>query len=160
MQTAGLWITVPPETLAAISPDRDSLVDGLRGLTHLLHHLAPLFLMCDVRHQGSWLGDAPPAPRPEGEGARLLTAQTTRARLLAAERFEPTLYLYDQQPGGVGLSERLFELLGPLLGQARDVLAACACRAGCPSCVGPVNEVGRQAKPIAARLVDALRPPA
>jgi DEAD/DEAH box helicase domain-containing protein len=160
MQTAGLWITVPPETLAAISPDRDALVDGLRGLTHLLHHLAPLFLMCDVRDLGSWLGDAPPAPRPEGEGARLLTAQTTRARLLAAERFEPTLYLYDQQPGGVGLSERLFELLGPLLGQARDVLAACACRAGCPSCVGPVNEVGRQAKPIAARLVDALRPPA
>jgi DEAD/DEAH box helicase domain-containing protein len=160
MQTAGLWITVPPQTLAAISPDRDALVDGLRGLTYLLHHLAPLFLMCDVRDLGSWLGDAPPAPRPAGDDARLLTAQSTRARLVAAERFEPTLYLYDQQPGGVGLSERLFELLVPLLGQARDVLAACACRAGCPSCVGPVNEVGRQAKPIAARLVAALLPPA
>ncbi|MGH7266585.1 MAG: DEAD/DEAH box helicase, partial [Candidatus Rokuibacteriota bacterium] len=123
MQTAGLWITVPPETLAAISSDRDALVDGLRGLTHLLHHLAPLLLMCDVRDLGSWLGDAPPASRSEGDGARLLTAQSTRARLLAAERFEPTLYLYDRQPGGVGLSERLFEVLGALLAQARDVLA-------------------------------------
>ena len=63
MQTAGLWLTLRPEVLAAISPDRDALVDGLRGLAYLLHHLAPLFLMCDVRDLGSWLGDAAP-PEP------------------------------------------------------------------------------------------------
>src|SRR4029450_599171 len=66
MQTAGLWLTIRPEVLAAISPDRDALVDGLRGLAYLLHHLAPIFLMCDVRDLGSWLRDAPP-PHP---GAR------------------------------------------------------------------------------------------
>ncbi|HEV8308309.1 MAG TPA: DEAD/DEAH box helicase [Methylomirabilota bacterium] len=158
MQTAGLWLTIPPETLAAVSRDRDALVDGLRGLTHLLHHLAPLFLMCDVRDLGSWLGDAPPAatsPR-DGRTPAVLTAQGTRARLLAGERFEPTVYLYDHHPGGVGLTERLFELLAPLVARARETLAACPCRAGCPSCVGPVNEVGRQAKPVAAALVDRL----
>jgi DEAD/DEAH box helicase domain-containing protein len=158
MQTAGLWLTLRPEVLGAISPDRDALVDGLRGLTHLLHHLAPLFLMCDVRDLGSWLGDAaPPGP---GEAAppapRVLTTERTRARLLAAERFEPTVYLYDSQPGGVGLAERLFDLLPPLLVRARETLAACPCRAGCPSCVGPVNEVGRRAKPVAAAILDRL----
>ncbi len=179
MQTAGLWLTIPPETLAAVSPDRNALVDGLRGLAYLVHHLAPLFLMCDVRDLGSWLGDAPPAAgaptalasdrvvpasrireadatRPTDAGRGVLTAQGTRTRLLAAERFEPTAYLYDNQPGGIGLTERLFELLAPLLARARETLAACPCQAGCPSCVGPVNEVGRRAKPVAAALVDRL----
>ncbi|HEV8673868.1 MAG TPA: DEAD/DEAH box helicase [Methylomirabilota bacterium] len=181
MQTAGLWLTIPPETLAAVSRDRDALVDGLRGLTYLLHHLAPLFLMCDVRDLGSWLGDAPPddgptcreevvdrdslasgtrpgvATRSPDAGVGVLTAQGTRARLLTAERFEPTVYLYDNQPGGIGLAEKLFELLPPLLARARETLAACPCRAGCPSCVGPVNAVGRQAKPLAAALVERLQ---
>jgi DEAD/DEAH box helicase domain-containing protein len=166
MQTAGLWLTVPPEVLEEVSRDRDALVDGLRGLTHLLHHLAPLFLMCDVRDLGSWLGDAPPdatpspgapADAPPPAAARVLTADRTRARLLRAERFEPTLYLYDNQPGGIGLSERLFEVLAPLVARARETLGACRCQAGCPSCVGPVNQVGRQAKPIAAALLDRLR---
>jgi DEAD/DEAH box helicase domain-containing protein len=166
MQTAGLWLTVDPDVLARISPDRDALVDGLRGLAHLLHHLAPLFLMCDVRDLGSWLGDAAPPARgaaPEGVAApRVLTTEGARARLMAAERFEPTLYLYDSQPGGIGLTERLFELVAPLLVRARETLAACPCRAGCPSCVGPVNAVGRQAKPVAAALLGWLAggPPA
>ena len=86
MQTAGLWLTIRPEVLAAISPDRDALVDGLRGLAYLLHHLAPLFLMCDVRDLGAWLGDAaPPEPRDASAGPRVLTTERTRARLLAAE---------------------------------------------------------------------------
>ena len=134
MQTAGLWLTIRPEILAAISADRDALVDGLRGLAYLLHHLAPLFLMCDVRDLGSWLGDAaPPEPGSEApRGPRVLTTERTRARLLAAERFEPTVYLYDSQPGGIGLTERLFDLVAPLLGRARETLEACPCRVGLP----------------------------
>jgi DEAD/DEAH box helicase domain-containing protein len=157
MQTAGLWLTIRPEVMAAVSPDRDALVDGLRGLTHLLHHLAPLFLMCDVRDLGSWLGDAaPPEPGDAPAGPRVLTTERARARLLATERFEPTVYLYDSQPGGVGLTERLFELMAPLLERARATVRACPCRAGCPSCVGPVNEVGRRAKPVATALLGHL----
>src|SRR5262249_35223067 len=101
--------------------------------------------------------DAPPelAAAPSGSPS-LLTLQGARERLLTAERFEPTMYLYDNQPGGIGLTERLFELLPPLLARARDILAACPCQAGCPSCVGPVTAVGREARPIAAALVDRL----
>ena len=158
-QTAGLWLTIPPATLAEVSRDRDALVDGLRGLTHLLHHLAPLFLMCDVRDLGSWLGDAAPPPPTAAAppaGPRVLTVQRTRERLLTAAQFEPTVYLYDSLPGGIGLTERLFSLVGPLIARARETLRACPCKAGCPSCVGPVNEVGRRAKPIAAQLLDRL----
>ena len=93
MQTAGLWLTVRPEVLAAVSPDRDALVDGLRGLAYLLHHLAPLFLMCDVRDLGSWLGDAAPAragprraPGPAGPHHRADAGPAARRGALRADR--------------------------------------------------------------------------
>jgi DEAD/DEAH box helicase domain-containing protein len=54
------------------------------------------------------------------------------------ERFTPTVYLYDNYPGGVGLSDPLFRVQGELLREAVALIAQCACRAGCPACVGPV----------------------
>ena len=54
------------------------------------------------------------------------------------------------------LAERIFEVLPELLARGLETLEACACRSGCPSCVGPVNEVGRQAKPIALAILKRL----
>jgi DEAD/DEAH box helicase domain-containing protein len=153
MQTTSAWLTFDPALLAAISSSREELVDGLRALTYLLHHLAPIFLLCDVRDVGAWLGDGSPA-----EEGVVVTREIQRSQLLGAERFTPTLYLYDSQPGGIGLAERIFEVLPELLAQARATLEACACRSGCPSCVGPVNEVGRRAKPIALAILQRLAP--
>src|SRR3989442_8448365 len=117
MQTTSAWLTTDPAVLERVSPSREELVDGLRAVTYLLHHLAPLFLMCDVRDLGSWLGDAPPpeAPATEAPAPRVLTAEGARTRLLRSERFEPTVYLYDNQPGGIGLTQRLFELMAALV---------------------------------------------
>ncbi|MBI1845478.1 MAG: DEAD/DEAH box helicase [Candidatus Rokubacteria bacterium] len=151
MQTTSAWLTPTEETLAAISRSRDELIDGLRAVSYLLHHLAPIFLLCDVRDVGSWLGDTTPA-----ETGAVATRESTRRRLLDAERFNPTIYLYDSHAGGIGLAERLFEILPQLLARGLETLEACPCRAGCPSCVGPVNEVGRRAKPIARALLRAL----
>ena len=153
MQTTSAWLTFAPDLLAAISSSREELVDGLRALTYLLHHLAPIFLLCDVRDVGAWLGDGSPA-----EEGVVVTREIQRAQLLGAEQFTPTLYLYDSQPGGIGLAERIFEILPELLAQARATLEACPCRSGCPSCVGPVNEMGRRAKPIALAILRRLAP--
>jgi len=151
MQTTSVWLTVPPATLDRVSQSREELIDGLRAVTYLLHHLSPIFLMCDIRDVGSWLGDTTPA----ATGA-VATRESTRRRLLEAERFQPTIYLYDSYAGGIGLAERLFEVLPLLLARGLETLEACGCRAGCPSCVGPVNEVGRRAKATAAALLRAL----
>jgi len=152
MQTQGLWLTVDPTFLDRLCPSREDAVDGLRGLTYLLHHLAPLLLLCDVRDLGAWLGDRTPAV----DGGVVLTTQGSRARLLRAPHFEPTLYLYDNYPGGMGLTERLFQLRVELLGRARAVLSACLCLRGCPSCVGPANELGRRAKGVAQSILERL----
>jgi DEAD/DEAH box helicase domain-containing protein len=150
-QTTSAWLTVAPEALARVSPSREELIDGLRAVTYLLHHLAPIFLLCDIRDLGSWLGDTTPA-----QAGAVATRESTRRRLLEADRFNPTVYLYDAHAGGIGLAERLFEVLPLLLERGRETLEACPCRSGCPSCVGPVNEVGRRAKATAAALLREL----
>jgi DEAD/DEAH box helicase domain-containing protein len=92
---------------------------GLAGLAHVLGHLAPFFLMCDVGDLGVHAN--PQSPLAEGK---------------------PTLVLYDQAPGGIGLSPRLYELHTELLERARQLVSACPCADGCPSCVGPGGENG------------------
>jgi len=151
MQTTAAWLTVTPEALARVSSSREELIDGLRAVTYLLHHLAPIFLLCDIRDVGSWLGDTTPA-----EPGAVATRESTKRRLMSAERFNPTIYLYDSHAGGIGLAERLFEILPDLLRRGLETLHACPCRFGCPSCVGPVNEVGRKAKATAQALLRTL----
>src|SRR2546428_1945565 len=151
MQTTSAWLTVPADVLARISPSREELIDGFRAVGYLLHHLAPIFLLCDIRDLGSWLGDTTPA-----QPGAVVTRESARRRLLEAERFNPTIYLYDSHAGGIGLAERVFDVLPLLFERGRDTLGACPCRFGCPSCVGPVNEVGRRAKATAAALLREL----
>ena len=150
-QTTSAWITVPPTTLERVSRSREELIDGLRAVAYLLHHLAPIFLLCDIRDLGSWLGDTTPAA-----SGVVATRESAKTRLMQAERFNPTIYLYDAHAGGIGLAERIFEVLPDLLRRGLQTLEACACKLGCPSCVGPVNEVGRRAKANAARLLATL----
>src|SRR5437867_243018 len=151
MQTTAAWLTVTPEALARVSASREELIDGLRAVTYLLHHLAPIFLLCDLRDVGSALGHVTPAT----SGA-VATRESAKRRLMSAERFNPTIYLYDAHAGGIGLAERLFEVLPDLLRRGLETLHACPCRFGCPSCVGPVNEVGRKAKATAQALLRTL----
>ena len=151
MQTTSAWVTIAPDALARISSSREELIDGLRAVGYLLHHLAPIFLLCDIRDLGSWLGDTTPA-----QPGAVVTRESARRRLLEAERFNPTIYLYDSHAGGIGLAERVFDVLPLLFERGRDTLGACPCRFGCPSCVGPVNEVGRRAKATAAALLREL----
>src|SRR4029079_11141581 len=58
----------------------------------------------------------------------------------------PTIYLYEAVPGGVGLSERLWQRQDELLAGAADLIAGCSCEAGCPACTGPRLQPKRDAK--------------
>jgi DEAD/DEAH box helicase domain-containing protein len=154
--TQAAWLTLPEPLLLALGvPDRllhSDLVDALHGLANLLHGLASLLLMCDGRDLGVVIGDQRHGwfHRPAGPG---------RAREPVPDRFEPTLFLYDQYSGGIGLAEALHPRFGDLLEGARERLAACPCTAGCPSCVGPEQEVGRVAKRLALGIVDRILDP-
>jgi len=70
--------------------------------------------------------------------------------------FEPNLYLYDKYPGGVGFSEPLFRMSEDLLENTRRLIANCPCPVGCPSCVGPVGEIGEKGKEVALAILTKL----
>ena len=69
---------------------------------------------------------------------------------------QPTITIYDNAAGGLGFSQRLYELHTTLLRAALDLVNACRCQRGCPSCVGPVAEVGEDAKGNCLRLLALL----
>jgi DEAD/DEAH box helicase domain-containing protein len=63
----------------------------------------------------------------------------------------PTIYLYEAVPGGVGMAERLWRRHDDLVAGAADLIAACGCETGCPSCTGP-RPAGAEADLDARRL--------
>ncbi len=126
----GFWLALPERLTAPLG--REALQSGLRGLANLLLGVAPLFLMCDPRDLG--------------------VVQEIRAPFTGL----PTVFLYEKIPAGVGFSERLFALRRELYQAALDLARDCACQSGCPSCAGPLNEVGPLGKEAAQRLLAGL----
>jgi DEAD/DEAH box helicase domain-containing protein len=125
------------------------------GLLHALETVATLLLMCDCRDLGSAIGERPPAPGVEVEEVmpvRLEDAAGANAR----EFFEPNLYLFDAYPGGIGFSEPLFRAHDLLVQKTRELIRACRCEAGCPSCVGPAGDLAPKAKEAALAILDRL----
>jgi DEAD/DEAH box helicase domain-containing protein len=98
------------------------LAGGLLALSNVMVNVTPLFVMCD--------------PKDIRAIAQIRSPFTDL----------PTLYIYDNYPGGVGFSEKIFELRDKILIAARELIENCGCDEGCPSCVGPINQVGNQGK--------------
>jgi DEAD/DEAH box helicase domain-containing protein len=78
----------------------------------------------------------------------------------AEARFRPAVFLYDNYPGGVGLSAPLFDRRDNVLAQSRALVADCGCRYGCPACVGPIlasdEQRGYSPKAAALTILDLL----
>jgi DEAD/DEAH box helicase domain-containing protein len=66
------------------------------------------------------------------------------------------VFIFDAYPGGIGLSENLFERHDELMSAARAIIGACPCDHGCPMCVGPVLEVGPSAKSAALAILGLM----
>lgn len=96
---------------------------GLSGLGFIIGHLAPLFLLCDWNDIG--VHSDPNSPLAEGS---------------------PAVIVYDRIPGGIGFSKRLYEIHMDVLRGCFELITSCACKNGCPSCVGPGGEQGAGSK--------------
>jgi DEAD/DEAH box helicase domain-containing protein len=64
--------------------------------------------------------------------------------------------LYECAPAGIGFSKRLYEIHDELIEQARELVLACSCDDGCPSCVGPGGEAGMGGKAEALALLNNM----
>jgi DEAD/DEAH box helicase domain-containing protein len=156
MHTTAYWLTVPREVLATLPFSGEERRDGVVALSYTLGHLAALFLMCDRRDLGVALGDNGQGEARVERGIRRLALPGHPVDPIPREDYEPNVFLYDAYPGGIGLSEPLFRLHNRLLVESRTLIAACSCRDGCPSCVGPVGEVGSRGKEVALALLERM----
>lgn len=130
MQTTACWWAVEEDLAAQYA--KDDLQGGMLGIANVMRQLVPLYLMCSPRDINVLYHVRDPFTK------------------------KPTLTLYDGCPGGIGLSEKVYEMRDTLLTHAKEMIAACPCEAGCPSCVGPVGEVGTHGKVTALGLLRTL----
>jgi DEAD/DEAH box helicase domain-containing protein len=154
MHTTSYWITLERLLLESLPFSVSERQSGMFGLLHALESVATLLLMCDGRDLGTAIGERPPdaAAAEVFSPARLEEAVGATAK----EFFEPNLYLFDAYPGGIGFSEPLFRAHELLVHKTRELIAACGCEQGCPSCVGPAGDLAPRAKEAALAILDRL----
>ncbi len=108
------------------------LQDALRGLGNVLQTVATVLLLSDPRDIAVAILD---------DSAEMKIA------------FEPDVVLYDNYPGGIGQSDPLFRRSRELITAALELAASCPCEAGCPSCIGPHDEIGERGKEGVIRIL-------
>ena len=105
---------------------------GMDGVAYALGNLAPLHLMCDRRDIDVAI------IREQTEGELLSHRPPTVSAPSQKEMTAPRVYIYERIPAGIGFSAQLYERHDELMAGAADLIRSCACRFGCPACVGPV----------------------
>jgi len=155
MHTTAYWLTLEKALVESLPYSISERQSGMFGLLHAMESVATLLLMCDGRDLGTAIGERPPAPGAESE-AFLPVSMEEAMHGTAKEFFEPNLYLYDAYPGGVGFSEPLFRAHELLLEKTRELITACGCESGCPSCVGPAGDLAPRAKEAALAILERV----
>jgi DEAD/DEAH box helicase domain-containing protein len=117
LDTMGCWLVPPVEALRVCRSFGLVASEGLKGIANVLADVIPLFAMCDRSDIGTTVD----------------SSNTGR----------PTLFVYDRHPGGIGFSEKVYEMMEEVVSACLTVVSECGCEDGCPSCVGaPVPPTG------------------
>ena len=161
MHTSAVWWQLPQQVLEAVLPSRQDQLDGFLAAAYALHVVAKVAVMADAADlqkavgngDGTWFAQAD----ARGRG-QLRSMDGGLQDPATADSFVPTVFLYDNYPGGVGLSEPLWRRQHELVRSALELVEGCDCKAGCPACVGPALEEskGPTARALAARVLAAL----
>ncbi|HBN82324.1 MAG TPA: ATP-dependent helicase, partial [Clostridiales bacterium] len=96
MHTTAYWVTFPEELEKVMG--KEPLESALFGLSNVLGNCAPIYLMCDV------------------------TDIHVVYHVKSVFTQKPTIFIYDNIPGGVGFSEKLFSLHQQLFQAAKDFI--------------------------------------
>ncbi len=158
MHTTAYWFTIPRDRLARLDCTPAELIDGLSALAYTLQHLAAMFLMADTHDIDRALGDKSGQWFVSHDrGGRVITsfadARQQAATGIRIDEFDPTIFIFDSYPGGIGFSQLLYNEHPNLLAAADGLIAKCPCAWGCPSCVGPTLEMGKTAKETVPKII-------
>jgi len=110
-ETIGFWIEIEPALKDFVDTKGLHFMGGIHAIEHAAIGIFPLFALCDRNDIG---GICYPFHPQVGKSA---------------------IFIYDAYPGGVGLSQRGFEVVLELLEKTMDHVKSCECEEGCPSCI-------------------------
>ena len=121
--TMAVWVDVSVEILERIESFGFNKFGGLHGLEHLIMSLIPMFAMCH---------------RDDIGGVSSLSHPDTG---------RPQIFMFDNYPGGVGISELGYEIMEELWDMSLNVIKRCLCESGCPACI-QLPGCGRNNEPL------------
>ena len=141
MHTTAVWWQVDPAALDAAFASRQQALDGFLGAGYALHIVAAMHMLSEPQDIGRAVGDGNAewfaTVGASGRGS-LMNRDGESVDPAALARFTPTLFLYDNYPGGIGISAPLFEQQAAIVAGARQLDTDCECAHGCPACIGPI----------------------
>ena len=157
MHTTSYWFTIPWDLLDRLELSREEIIDGLSGLP----------TACTTsRHAASCrtsaTSTAASATRAaSGSCATARTAgssriPTRRAHEVMENAYDPTVFIFDAYPGGIGLFREPVREARRADPRPQARSSTCPCEHGCPMCVGPTLEVGPSAKDSALGILDLM----
>jgi DEAD/DEAH box helicase domain-containing protein len=150
MHTTSFSLTLGHSLLADLPFSLSERQSGIFGLLYALGSMATLLMMCDRRDLGTAVGERPPSAATDIDWEDFAApAKTSEAEAF----FEPNLYIYDAYPGGIGISEPLYRACDTLLNRTLELINACPCENGCPSCVGPTADRSERTKEVALEIL-------
>jgi len=129
LHTNAVWLSFEKEQF---HESEERLEQALISLANAVQSIAPLMVMCDP-------SDLHVVPQ-----------------IKAVHNEQPTIFLYDRYPGGIGLSDKVYEQMNDVLSQTNQLIVNCSCESGCPSCIG-MEAQGEQAKSDALVLLQQLQ---
>ncbi|TWI58966.1 DEAD/DEAH box helicase [Halalkalibacter nanhaiisediminis] len=129
LHTNAMWISFSEELVEQFG--EGPFDQALTGLAQLLQQVAPVFVMCDR-------SDLHVVPQVKAEHSE-----------------QPTIFLYDRYPGGIGLAKEVYRHLPTILDQVSKLISSCPCQNGCPACVGSTGET--DTKSLVKRFIHLLQ---
>lgn len=114
LHTSGTWLNFEqPEDWTD-----DDLNGAMLGVSYAMNSFIPLYIQSDR-------SDVHVVPQVK-----------------AVHNDQPTFFIYDRYPGGIGLSERVYDLWQELIEHVYEHVEGCSCQIGCPSCIGAQDLTG------------------
>ena len=139
MHTTAVWWQVNPGVLEAAFHARWQALDGFLGAAYALHQVAALLTLSERHDLGRAVGDGEgtwfASVDQNGRGnPRSISGETVE---INERQFVPTVFLYDNYAGGIGLSAPLFELRHEIVSRTIELVHDCGCLSGCPRASAP-----------------------
>ncbi len=110
-ETVGFWVEIEPVINRLMDERGLHLMGGIHAIEHAAIGIFPLFALCDRND----IGGISYTYHPQVE--------------------KTAIFIYDGYQGGVGLSQRGYEVVLDLFEKTLDLVKNCKCDEGCPSCI-------------------------